>query len=145
MEDLFIIRSWRNRNPGNLRPVKMPDIWQGQCALDYAEGGPFSVFKTPAFGFRALAILLRTYEQRYGLVTIQAIIERYAPAAENSTGAYIDAVCKRLSIARSTRITGRDSVFSAALYRIIAHIEAGQDLPWQADDISWAWQQAWLS
>lgn len=48
-----------------------------------------------AWGYRAMFVLLYTYQRRYGLNTIEELIGRYAPQSENDTAAYIAAVSRQ--------------------------------------------------
>ena len=50
----------------------------------------------PANGIRAIAKVLLTYQRQHGLDTLAELIERWAPAAENDSFAYIDDVATRL-------------------------------------------------
>lgn len=81
-------RGIRNNNPGNLRRSKDP--WQGLAENQTDED--FFIFKTPIYGIRALARTLISYQDEHGLRTIGKIINRWAPANENDTAAYIEAV-----------------------------------------------------
>ncbi|MFA5662413.1 hypothetical protein [Castellaniella sp.] len=81
-------RGIRNQNPGNLR--KNSDPWQGLAAQTDAE---FFVFKSAAYGIRALARTLITYQDKHNLNTVAQIIERWAPPSENDTDAYVSHVC----------------------------------------------------
>ena len=83
-------RGIRNNNPGNLR--KNTDPWQG-LAVPQADRD-FFTFKSAIYGIRALARTLIAYQDEHGLRTIRQIISRWAPASENDTGAYINAVAK---------------------------------------------------
>ncbi len=78
-------RGIRNNNPGNLRRSKDP--WQGLAESQTDED--FFIFKTPIYGIRALARTLIAYQDEHGLRTIGKIINRWAPANENDTAAYI--------------------------------------------------------
>lgn len=86
-------RGIRNNNPGNIEynpAVK----WQG---IEGPEGHPskrFAKFKSPEYGIRALVRLLITYQDRYGLNTIEGAINRWAPSFENNTRAYAEHVSK---------------------------------------------------
>jgi hypothetical protein len=83
-------RGIRNNNPGNIR-FNQDNDWVGQIGQDDAG---FAVFDTPEHGIRALAITLKTYQNSYGLNTIDAIINRWAPPSENDTSAYIQSVAQ---------------------------------------------------
>lgn len=86
-------RNQRNNNPGNLR--KTNATWEGEVAGDDPE---FEAFDTAASGFRALAKILVRYQEEYGLDTVTLIINRYAPASENNTDAYIRHVAAKLKV-----------------------------------------------
>ena len=52
------------------------------------------------YGIRAMARMLRVYQNKYGLKTIKDIINRWAPSHENKTNDYIDFVSKETGIAK---------------------------------------------
>tara|TARA_R110002095_G_scaffold53860_1_gene46593 strand:- start:1960 stop:2619 length:660 start_codon:yes stop_codon:yes gene_type:complete len=81
-------RGIRNNNPGNIR--RNGDPWQGLAKEQ--NDREFFTFKSAIYGIRALARLLITYQDKYGLCTIETIITRWAPAVENNTKAYIQSV-----------------------------------------------------
>lgn len=76
----------RNNNAGNIRATGNWQEWQG--AIDSSKG--FIVFDEPENGLRAMARVLKTYRDVYGLNTIQSIITRWAPPNENNTESYIN-------------------------------------------------------
>ena len=80
-------RGIRNNNPGNIRHG---DPWQG-LAKDQPDTD-FATFVSAAYGIRALARTLITYQDKYSLRTIRQIIGRWAPPKENDTPAYVRAV-----------------------------------------------------
>ena len=84
-------RGIRNNNPGNLR--RTTDPWQG-LAVPQTDRA-FFVFKDATYGIRALARTLINYQDQHGLRTIRQIISRWAPANENDTASYINAVAKQ--------------------------------------------------
>ena len=83
-------RGIRNNNPGNIR--RNGDPWQG-LAKDQTDR-EFFTFQSAVYGIRALARLLITYQDKYGLCTIEGIITRWAPVIENNTASYIQAVAR---------------------------------------------------
>ena len=88
------VRSFRNNNPGNL---EAGDHWQGLMAVSTMTPQQraetrFAVFSSPKWGFRALAVILLNYQHKHGINTIRGIVERFAPANENNTAAYISAI-----------------------------------------------------
>lgn len=77
-------RGIRNNNPGNIK--RSNDPWQG---LSYVQADPeFFQFKTMAYGIRALARILITYQDKYNIRTIKEVAQRYAPQNENDTVNY---------------------------------------------------------
>lgn len=113
----MIPRGIRNNNPGNIRASTIP--WVGQTGQD--DDG-FCVFSTAHYGIRALAKLLLTYHDRYGLCTITTIIDRWAPPNENDTGAYVDSVCRATGFGANDWLhLGEVSVLSALVAAIIRH------------------------
>jgi hypothetical protein len=95
-------RGFRNNNPGNID--RNATKWQGM-ADDQSSDPRFVVFKTPQWGIRALARTLLTYQNQYGLKTVKAIINRWAPPGENDTGAYVKAVAESCGVDPSAPIT----------------------------------------
>lgn len=83
-------RGIRNHNPGNIR--RNGDPWQGLTKEQ--NDREFFTFKSAVYGIRALARLLITYQDKYGLCTIEGIITRWAPAIENNTTSYIQEVAR---------------------------------------------------
>jgi hypothetical protein len=83
-------RGVRNSNPGNIR---WGDPWQGLVPIDQRLDPDFCQFVDPAWGIRALARTLITYQDKHGLRTVRGIISRWAPDSENNTDAYVHAVC----------------------------------------------------
>ncbi len=83
-------RGIRNNNPGNIR--RSNDPWQGLAQQQTDKD--FFVFQNTIYGIRALARTLIVYQDKYALCTIRRIINRWAPAAENNTEAYVQAVVK---------------------------------------------------
>lgn len=89
----------RLNNPGNL---EWGDPWQGlipRTESMYAEIGTnqqkrFAQFKSPVYGIRAIARTLITYQDKHGIRTVTAAINRWAPPVENNTGAYVRQVQK---------------------------------------------------
>lgn len=96
------VRGIRNHNPGNLD--KGSAKWQGLAPPDQQTDPRFAVFTDPTWGIRALARNLITYQDKYDILTIRAIISRWAPPVENNTQAYIDAVCASTGFGADTML-----------------------------------------
>ncbi|GLX80891.1 virion protein [Thalassotalea eurytherma] len=86
-------RGIRNNNPLNIRKG---ENWLGLVGDD----GAFAQFETPEHGIRAGARILRTYRNKYGLNSVHAIINRFAPPSENNTTSYIDHAAAFVGVGR---------------------------------------------
>jgi len=84
-------RTWRNMNPGALRPGEISRQY-GSCG----SAGGFAVFPTEEHGMNALRALLRS--DKYTNLTIAAAIYKYAPPSDNNN--------TRLYQQRLSRMTG---------------------------------------
>lgn len=89
-----ISRGYKNNNPGNIRINS--DVFEGEVRPSADKS--FKQFKSMAYGYRAMFIVIRTYIQRHKLNTIRGIISRYAPSNENHTENYINVVSERSGI-----------------------------------------------
>jgi len=82
-------RGVRNANPGNL---EWGDKWQGLVPVNERTDPRFCQFVSPAYGIRAIARTLITYQDKHNIRTVSAAINRWAPPVENDTGSYVRAV-----------------------------------------------------
>lgn len=113
-------RAERNNNPGNLE-------YRGQAgAVPEAGSGRFAKFESPTEGVAALAKQLQLYGQR-GLDTINEIINKYAPAGENNTKAYIDNLTRRLGVAPDEELDLSNPQLLSDLIKGISRYESGSD------------------
>lgn len=83
-------RGLRNNNPGNIRISGTKYDGEVQPSQDKA----FKQFKDMAHGYRAMFVLLYTYQKKHGCDTLRKMINRYAPPVENHTENYIQSVAK---------------------------------------------------
>ena len=122
----FIIRGFnmrlprgiRNNNPGNIRGASF--TWQGETGRDSQD---FVIFEAPVYGVRAMARVIETYREKYFLVTIRQIVERWAPDSENNTESYIISVASRSGIGSDEYI---EVAHIPALIEAIIYHENGQ-------------------
>lgn len=123
-------RGVRNNNPGNI-DYNQANQWQGQLGLEQGVTSPrFARFDTPENGIRALGKLLLTYQRKYGLKTVKAIISRWAPATENDTGAYVRAVEQNTGTAPGADVDlSAPVVLQGFVKAIIHHENAGFAYP----------------
>lgn len=124
-----LTRGIRNNNPGNI-DYSLANKWLGQVGIEPGPKGRFAVFDKPENGIRALGKLLQTYQRKYGLNTIEAIISRWAPGSENDTAAYVRAVERNTRTAPGAQVNLSDQVVLAGLIKAIIHHEnAGYEYP----------------
>jgi hypothetical protein len=126
-------RGIRNNNPGNIDYNKS-NQWQGQLPFDPIVESRFARFDTPENGIRALGKLLLTYQSKYGLKTVKAIIGRWAPPGENDTGAYVSSVQQSIKLSTGKDATGElvltdPAVMAGLVKAIIKHENAGYEYP----------------
>ncbi|HBV8338224.1 structural protein [Citrobacter freundii] len=115
-------RGIRNNNPGNIR---WGDDWKGLVPKDQRTDKSFCQFTTPEYGIRAMIIILRNYQRKYGLDTVSGIIKRWAPPNENNTQAYINSVAQATGVTPDQRIDTNDSRFMIKLLQAIIKHENG--------------------
>lgn len=95
-------RGIRNNNPGNID--RSPNNkWQGRMPRErmtvaQREEKRFEVFASPAWGIRAICVLLISYQDRHGINNVRGFIRRWAPPVENDTGAYVHQVAKAVGV-----------------------------------------------
>lgn len=123
-------RGIRNNNPFNLRHG--PSAWRGLAQEQRDEA--FCQFIAPEWGIRAGLILLKNYQAKYGLWTIEKMINRFAPPVENNTTAYVRAVAKEVGVPAKARVNVNDveTAYKMAV-AIISH-ENGQQ-PYTRDTL----------
>lgn len=109
-------RGIRNNNPGNIEDNGTP--WRGRQGND----GRFIIFDKPENGIRAIARTLNTYDNKYGINTLERIISRWAPPFENNTESYIQHAERALKISRHTPIGAQHK---AGLIKVIIQHENG--------------------
>jgi hypothetical protein len=121
-------RGIRNNNPGNIR--RSTDQWQGLASLAemtafQREETAFFVFRSALYGLRAIASILTTYEQKYKLATVDAMINRWAPPNENKTNAYADAVSAAMKIGKTESFKFSDPARGVPMMTAIVRQENG--------------------
>lgn len=121
MISFLLPRGIRNNNPGNLRLGKTS--WQGQKAEQ--SDTSFVEFTDGISGLRALMKTLMTYQVKYGLDSVESIINRYAPPHENATDHYIHNVTRAMGIRRRDKIDLTNAAIMIMLARAIVRQENG--------------------
>ncbi|EMQ4464727.1 structural protein [Proteus mirabilis] len=126
-------RGERNNNPGNIRHGSK---WQGLSAQQTDKD--FCQFVSPEYGIRAIYVLMRTYEKKYGLCSIREIINRYAPPKENNTEGYIQRVAKELNVSTEDCVSVSKKEVAIALATAIVGVELGYQ-PYSQKVFEYAW------
>lgn len=121
--DKRIPRGIRNNNPLNIR---VGSSWRGE--VDSPTDKDFEQFISMRWGLRAGFVLLRRYINRYGLRTIRDIVSRWAPASENNTRAYINAVCSLTGRTELEELAFEDVNTMCNLVWAMAKVETGYAL-----------------
>lgn len=130
-------RGERNNNPGNI-DYKPANKWQGQLPHDPKIESRFCRFQSPEYGIRAIYKLLQTYQTKYGLNTVKAIINKYAPPNENNTNGYINRAAADIGIGINDHLNTKDKKTGIALATAIVGVELGYQ-PYGADVFEKAW------
>ncbi|SHM46656.1 hypothetical protein SAMN05216593_10148 [Pseudomonas asturiensis] len=127
-------RGISNNNPGNIDYNSRND-WQGQIGIEEGVAKPrFARFDSPENGIRALAKLLINYRGKdgtpgiglQGIDTVRETINRWAPAVENNTDAYVRAVSAEAGVLPNESINIRDRrILLAVVTAIIKHENGG--------------------
>ncbi len=113
-------RGLRNNNPGNL--ITTDVIYDGE--IRPSQDPVFRQFKTMAYGYRAIFMLMAHYLNK-NIDTIEQIITTYAPPHENPTEAYINRVCRATGIPRNRKLKKTDGAGFLNIVSAISHVENG--------------------
>ena len=130
----FPPRGIRNHNPGNIRHSRAE--WAGKAAAQ--SDTQFVVFTEAVYGLRALMRLLLNYYRKFGLDSVESILNRFAPPHENATDHYIAAVMKEMRVTRRQSLTLEKAETLIALTRAIVRYENGRPeggTDWYPDEI----------
>lgn len=125
-------RGLRNNNPGNIR--RSDTLYVGEKESTDPE---FKQFTSMAYGYRAMFMLLYTYQVRYGLNTLQSMIARYAPESENNTANYIRQVSSWSGIDPNSRLTTTNRDTMIPLVSAMSRFENG--LPTAGQEVEQGW------
>lgn len=120
-DDESLPQGYRNNNPLNI--IISPEQWQGKLVNN--TDGKYEQFSSMLYGYRAAFRNLHTYMAKYGLNTIAAIINRWAPPTENPTQQFIDYVSNRIGVAPDRTISYSDKQTMCNLVYAMAEFENG--------------------
>ena len=132
-----IARGERNNNPGNI-DYNPANKWQGQLPHDPNIESRFCRFQSAEYGIRAIYKLLQTYQRKYKLNSVNAIINKYAPRFENNTTGYIRRAAADIGVAVLDKIDTSDKKTGIALAKAIVSVELGYQ-PYDEATFEKAW------
>lgn len=124
-------RGIRNNNPGNIKDFGVP--WEGlasrqEMTEEQRREKIFCVFRKPWWGIRAMARTLLTYQSKYNLNTLEKIIQRWAPSADNNPEqAYVDFVSAQVGVPADRHVSLRDFRYMHRLCEAIIQFENGEN------------------
>lgn len=115
-------RGLRNNNPGNIR--QNSDNFLGE--IKPSADPSFKQFESIEYGYRAIFVTLNTYQKKYGLSTIRAMISRWAPPKDNNdTEAYIRAVSSESGVPENSHITSTNKDVMVPIVAAMSRVENG--------------------
>ncbi len=126
-------RGLRNNNAGNIRLSKTRYLGEVVPSTDKA----FKQFKTPAWGYRAIFVLLDSYSRK-GFLTLRQMISRYAPASENNTENYIRYVAQNAVVSPEAPLDVNDRNVMVLVVAAISKMENG--IAADMDDVVEGWE-----
>lgn len=127
-------RGLRNYNPGNIRKNNI--VYQGEVVP--SKDDAFKQFTTMAYGYRAMFVVLHTYQRKYGINTIADMVARYAPSIENQTEAYIEAVAEWSGVPATSHITTTNGDVMIPIVSAMSKVENG--VPADMHDVEQGWR-----
>ncbi len=126
-------RGLRNNNAGNIRLSKTRYLGEVLPSSDKA----FKQFKTMAWGYRAIFVLLDSYSRK-GFITLRQMITRYAPASENNTENYIRYVAENAVVNPEAPLDVNDRNVMILVVAAISRMENG--IAADMDDVVEGWE-----
>ncbi|MBR3663808.1 MAG: hypothetical protein IKN64_04035 [Desulfovibrio sp.] len=114
----------KNRNPLNIKSIANNEPWKGQIGTDSQGHAIFSSF---SYGLRAAALTLRAYDRKYGLNTLEGIINRFTEGDKIQIDKYILFLSVRLGVEPHQRISIKKHLPN--LLRYMSRYECGITLP----------------
>lgn len=116
-----ISRGLRNCNPGNIRLGSFR--YKGEKAT--SSDSAFRQFESMEWGYRAMFVLLHTYDIKHGCRTLRQIINRYAPPTENFTEGYLRCVVNTTHLSPDETISTTDGATMTAIVAAMSEVENG--------------------
>lgn len=107
-------------NPLNIKAFG--NNWSGMVGQD-ARG--HAIFETPQDGICAAAKILKTYASKYGINTVDGIVDRFCAASDSVTRAYISNVCKAMGVNPGEALDVKDPQVMTKLISAMMRQEIG--------------------
>lgn len=128
-----IARGLRNNNPGNIRLNGI--TYEGEIVP--SKDRSFKQFKAISYGYRAMFVVLHTYARKHGINTIEGMISRYAPASENHTQKYIDAVSEWSGVSATSHLTSTNADVMIPIVAAMSRVENGEPAVMSEVEAGW--------
>ena len=128
----------RQNNPGNIRSGAG---FFGETGV----GSGYATFQNPLFGGRALARLLSTYKNQYGISNIDSLIDRYAPSGDNTMESrtnYKGFIANKLGIGKDDEIDLDDDNTKLGVMKAIVEFENRNENPYSDQEYNLMIQSA---
>ena len=128
----------RQNNPGNIRPGAG---FIGETGV----GSGYATFQNPLFGGRALARLLSTYKNQYGISNVDSLIDRYAPSGDNtmeSRANYKGFIANKLGVGKDDEIDLDDDNTKLGVMKAIVEFENRNQNPYSDQEYNLMIQSA---
>ena len=135
------MRGLKNHNPGNIRISSTKYVGEIQPSQDKA----FKQFSEMRYGYRAMFVLLYTYQKKHKCNTIRDIISRYAPASENNTAGYISRVSRQAGIGAEAPLSTTNMQAMVPIVAAMSAVENGVAAVMQDVDAGWDLFQEYLN
>lgn len=107
-------------NPLNIKVFG--NNWSGMVGQD-ARG--HAIFESPQDGICAAAKILKTYSSKYGINTVDGIVDRFCAASDGVTRAYISNVCKAMGVNPGEALDVKDPQVMTKLISAMMRQEIG--------------------
>lgn len=107
-------------NPLNIKVFG--NNWSGMVGQD---ARCHAIFETPQDGICAAAKILKTYSSKYGINTVDGIVDRFCAASDSVTRAYISNVCKAMGVNPGEALDVKDPQVMTKLISAMMRQEIG--------------------
>lgn len=114
----------KNKNPLNVKCLGGGKKWKGQIGKDKIG---HAIFRTWEDGIRAAAFVLKNYEAKHGINTIEDIVVRFAKAKGEVKNEYIGFLCRRMKLRPDEEFSIRKRL--PELLKHMTRFESGQNFP----------------